>query len=235
MNPSIDLEVEGPTEEDWMAVCEHMPTFIWPACHRVVVVSPHPDDESLGCGGLIATAVQRGHDVMVIAVTDGEAATQQVDLGRTRRAELADALSCLAGDNVISRVHLGLPDGRVADDVPALGDAIAALIEPTDLVVCPIIDDGHPDHAAVSRAATTAARRVGCPALGYPVWAWHCHVPSQTSLKTATRLPLADDVLSRKRAAVSCHRSQLEGRDPVVPPAMLARLLRPFEVVVTLR
>jgi len=40
---------------------------------RVVVVSPHPDDEVLACGGLLALHARRGGEVMVVAVTDGEA------------------------------------------------------------------------------------------------------------------------------------------------------------------
>lgn len=37
----------------------------------VTVLAPHPDDESLGCGGALAAAVESGQDVTVVALTDG--------------------------------------------------------------------------------------------------------------------------------------------------------------------
>ncbi|WP_338337804.1 PIG-L family deacetylase, partial [Xanthomonas citri] len=46
---------------------------------RVVVVSPHPDDEVLGCGGLLAMAIASGRQALIVSVTDGEAAYPQDD------------------------------------------------------------------------------------------------------------------------------------------------------------
>jgi LmbE family N-acetylglucosaminyl deacetylase len=40
---------------------------------RVLVVAPHPDDESLGCGGLIASLAQKGCRFYVVFTTDGGA------------------------------------------------------------------------------------------------------------------------------------------------------------------
>jgi hypothetical protein len=51
-------------------------------------------------------------------------------------------------------------------------------------------------------------------------------------LANGERLTLTEAVLERKRRAAACYASQLDGDDPVVPPTMLTRLLRPFEVLV---
>jgi LmbE family N-acetylglucosaminyl deacetylase len=63
-----------------------------------VVVAPHPDDEILGCGGLLRHAAEQGMEVRVVAVTDGEACYPDEHwwtperLRSARRAELAAAL-----------------------------------------------------------------------------------------------------------------------------------------------
>src|SRR5690606_14834579 len=68
---------------------------------RLVVVSPHPDDETLACGGLMRAATRAGLELLVLAVTDGEACYpdgQQWTADRLRRVrpqELEDALDTL--------------------------------------------------------------------------------------------------------------------------------------------
>jgi len=145
---------------------------------------------------------------------------------------MISALSCLDPLGRIRHTRLGYPDGRVARSADSLTDEIGRRVGPSDLVACPLPDDGHPDHAAVSAAATAAARRCGAVVRWYPVWAWHCHEPARSRLAHGERLPLADEVLDRKRVAVGCYASQTDGDAPVVPADMLTRLLRPFEVLV---
>lgn len=232
MSPVLDHTLRGPAEAEWEAVLHDLPPFAWPPCRRLVVVSPHPDDETLGAGGIITLAVLRGLPVLVLSVTDGEAASPDPLLPDVRRAELARALECLDPTGCITGVRLGYPDFHVGSATEALTAAIAAHLQPDDLVLCPLTDDGHPDHDATSSAATAAAEAAGVAVRWYPVWAWHCHDPRRSMLADGERLSLPDDVLARKRAAVACYASQTSGEDPVVPPAMLVRLLRPFEVLV---
>jgi len=235
MTPVIDLQACGPSERDWAAVCDALAPFVWPPCRRVVVVSPHPDDETFGAGGLIGVAVERGLGVMVVSVTDGEAAFPHPDLAQIRRAELSNALGCLDPARSIDTVRLGFADSHVSASLRALTAEIAHCLDPDDLVVCPMPDDGHPDHGAVSAAATDAAGAVGATVRWFPVWAWHCHEPARSLLAQGERLALPPAVLCRKDRAVSCYLSQLEGETPVVPPLMMVRLLRPFEVFVVPR
>jgi len=84
---------------------------------RILIVSPHPDDESLGCAGLIRRAVARGSEVHVAILTNGEAFREsamweqrKIDLSaddlreyaRTRRSESEEATSSLG----VPRQHL---------------------------------------------------------------------------------------------------------------------------------
>src|SRR6202046_1738780 len=113
-----------------------------------VIVAPHPDDETLAAGGLIATQRSRQIPVTLLAVTDGEAAYPDVsDLGRTRRVEQTRAAEVLgiAEDAII---HFGLPDSAVAESELALTDRIEGSIDSDTLLVAPWQRDPHPDHEA---------------------------------------------------------------------------------------
>jgi LmbE family N-acetylglucosaminyl deacetylase len=233
--PAIDLRRAGPDDREWSRRITDLPPFTWPAARRLVVVSPHPDDETLGAGGLIAAAVDRGLAVVVVAVTDGEAAAPVDGLAAVRRLELATAMRRLDPCADIGVVHLGLPDGAVASHVPRLAAMLDEELDGTDLVACPLPDDGHPDHEATSTATIVAATRVGAAVRMFPVWAWHWHDPSTSSINRGSRLPLAADVRTRKRAAIACYESQLSGDEPVVPSHVVARLDRANEVFVTPR
>jgi len=233
--PIIDLCRAGPTEADWATVCDQLRPVVLPPCRRVVVVSPHPDDETFGCGGLIATAAARGLPVTVFSVTRGEAASDLPHLADIRARELAAALTCLDPTGSIRCRQLGFDDGAVRNDIAALTDVIEDDIDEHDLIVCPVSDDGHPDHDAVSLASTCAAARTGAAVRWFAVWAWHCHDPRRSIIGAGERLDLDVAAQRKKSLAVECFRSQLDGVDPVVPHWMLVRLCRPFEVLVTPR
>lgn len=230
---TIDLNAAGPAEDLWLAMCGALDRFIWPRCRRVVVVSPHPDDESLGAGGLVATAASAGCQVVIIFVTDGEAADpDRRDLAAIRRLESVAATRCLDPSGSIKVVRLGLADGAVRDAAQLLESRLEGVLEPGDLVIAPIPDDGHPDHTATSTAASAAAAHVGADVLWFPVWAWHCHDPADSSLRRGVRLDLDPAALARKVKAIGCYQSQTTGAAPVVPEHMVDRLSRPFEVFV---
>lgn len=81
----------------------------------VLVLAPHPDDEVLGCGGLVRRWCAGGSSVRVLFLTDGGADApegQRADYVRRRRSEAAAAAAVLglAGSD-----HLGLPDGALAE------------------------------------------------------------------------------------------------------------------------
>lgn len=236
MTRVIDLREPGPSEAEWAHVCDELPAFVWPDCRRMVVVSPHPDDETLGAGGVIGTAVERGLPVSILSVTDGEAAAAgpepDPELAAIRRAELTQAMARLDPTGSIHTVRLGFADSHVTASIDAITEVVARHLQPSDLVLCPLPDDGHPDHHATAVATIAAADAVDAIVHCFPVWAWHCHDPSDTVLCRGARVPLSDDVVDRKARAVACFVSQLGGPSPVVPAAMLVRLHRPFEVLV---
>ncbi|MDH5834334.1 PIG-L deacetylase family protein [Luteimonas kalidii] len=207
---------------------------------RLLVLSPHPDDETLACGGLMHAAARAGLEVALLAVTDGEAcypgdrAWTRARLRSHRPRELAHALAALDVDARIYRA--GLPDGGVSSAFDILLAAINSLIRPGDLVLAPWERDGHPDHDAVGNAALRAVPATGARLLRYPVWAWHWLDPAAAHAPfNAFRVPLSPAAHAAKREAVACFASQLGTgvppvADPILPPHVVARFERPFEV-----
>jgi LmbE family N-acetylglucosaminyl deacetylase len=212
---------------------------------RVVVVSPHPDDEVFGAGGLVQYLLVRGVPVDIVAVTDGEGshplavADQRLDLRALRAEECRRAL-CRLGWRAPSISRLGLPDGDVGAHVDRVADAVVGLLTPGTLCIAPWELDGHPDHNACGIAARAAARVTGTELLHYLVWAWHWADPQGDDLPWADcrRLNLPRRAAARKRWASGAFGSQTRplGRDhggiAVLPPPILRRLLRPFEVYI---
>lgn len=192
----------------------------------LLVVAPHPDDEVLGAGSLIGTAVRVRVPVIVLAVTDGTRSHAHVApalLGRIRTAESETALAALAetaaGDAVPTprTVRLGLPDG----EVPAYEDVLVeriveqlAQLPPGTVVTAPVRGDGHPDHDAAGRAALRAIGRVPTASLvEYPVWLWHHCSPGAPQPDVdwcrARVVAAVPEVVEARARAVEAFRSQI--------------------------
>lgn len=227
----------------WPALAE-LPLLDVAPCRRAVVIAPHPDDETLAVGGLMAVLLAAGAEVVVVAATDGEAshpASTALSPERLREVRTAETTAALAALGRVEQVRFGLPDGGLAAHEATLADALARRLGPDDWCVAPYDADAHPDHDAGGRAAQTACDRTGARLLSYPLWAWHWATPGDTRLPwhRARRLPLPADALRRKQRALACYPSQTEPLGPapedaaVVPPAVLAHFQRPEEVLFT--
>lgn len=213
---------------------------VLPARARLVVVAPHPDDELLACGGLIALHAARGGECLVIGVTDGEASHAGAPgwdaqwLARTRRAERTLGLHRLGADDA-KVICLGLPDGAVATHAALLTIALQPLLCANDLVVTTWRLDGHPDHEACGNATAQACAQVGCILLEAPVWMWHWAAPADRRVPwermRGVRLPA--ETIECRRSAVMAHATQWRPRSaqqgPVLTSAIAARLERRTE------
>jgi LmbE family N-acetylglucosaminyl deacetylase len=204
-----------------------------------VVLAPHPDDEALGVGGLIVRCIAQGWTVLVVAVSDGEAAFGRAwpRLARRRRREQSSCLARLTagGPGVLTTVRLELPDGAIAAHERELEGHLTSLLRAGDWCLTTCAWDGHPDHEATGRAAAAAAHATGVDVAEYPVWAWHWATASSFPWHRARRIDLTAREQRVKVAAVDEHRSQLASTwrhpSPVVPPHVLTRFHRLFEVL----
>jgi LmbE family N-acetylglucosaminyl deacetylase len=215
------------------------------ATPRIVIVAPHPDDEVLGAGGLIQSALTRDISIHVVAVTDGEGShphsnvTESIDFAGVRARESYAALRRLGWDEPrITRLHL--PDGQVARRKAQLDEILATIVQPGDLCVAPWRRDGHPDHDACGESALTVSRVVGATTMGYLVWAWHWADPDGSDIpwRHCQRLDMSRGDAARKRWATGAFQSQTHpiGPDaadaPVLPAPILRRFWRNYEVYV---
>ncbi|RYY72430.1 MAG: PIG-L family deacetylase, partial [Comamonadaceae bacterium] len=159
------IEGLGTPEAEWLGWpgLAHLPALtvgeLVPPGARAVVVAPHPDDEVLSVGGVLAMLAGNGSPAMVIAVTDGAAShTGSLEwprsrLLRERPRETVRALAQLGMDGEPVRLHL--PDGSVT--ASALAARLASLLRSGDVVFTTWRRDGHPDHDATGSACAEAA------------------------------------------------------------------------------
>lgn len=240
----VDVKHLGNSEAAWASSPKLLavePIEIPPVEH-VVVVAPHPDDEVLGAGGLLQRLA--GHaTVEICAVSDGEGSHPDVAERVLRRIRNQEALSAQTrlGLAAAERTRLRYPDGQVSRYEAELAEALAHRLGPTTLCVAPWRGDGHPDHEAGGRAAAAAAASAGAVLFEYLVWAWHWADPlgGEVPWASCRRLSLDRRSAARKRWATAAFHSQTRrfgpdgGQPPILPPPVLRRFWRPFEVFVT--
>jgi LmbE family N-acetylglucosaminyl deacetylase len=226
--------------------------FPWRSWHStapVLIVAPHPDDETLGCGGAIALLCAHRCPVWVLVMTDGTQSHPRSRkypapvLQQLRQEETRAALGTL-GMRSEAVTFLLLPDGELA----------TAIMLPANQTLCrnylktlapktiflPWRHDPHPDHRATWQLVMDAMADSGMTArlIEYPIWDWDAqqskHLPDANQV-SAWRLDI-QAVLGVKQRAIAAYRSQVTNLiddDPEgfrLTPAMLAHFVQPWEV-----
>jgi LmbE family N-acetylglucosaminyl deacetylase len=147
-----------------------------------IILAPHPDDEVIGCGGLLATAARTGRSPVVVYVTDGSGShprsrTFPRDVLVSLRAQEARAAARILGLDP-GRIHcMGIRDTEAPRSGPDFAAAVKGLIKiiakyANPVIVAPWSHDPHGDHQSVSQMATCAGRILNVRHLSYLVWGW---------------------------------------------------------------
>ena len=149
------------------------------AGRRLLLVVAHPDDETFGCGSVIAEAAAGGAHVTVCCATRGEAGELApgcelgtATLAETRAAELQRAATALGAVDVVLLDFVDSdmsgdagPDTLVGAPFDSVVDAVAGVVAAVDPDVVVGLDtsdgDGHRDHTRIGRATVEAVRRWG--------------------------------------------------------------------------
>jgi LmbE family N-acetylglucosaminyl deacetylase len=218
-------------ESTWAEFLSDLPRWE-PPISPTIVIAPHPDDETLGAGGLIASLREKNVDVVVVAVTDGENAYENaVGLGQVRKIEQVNALKYL-GVPQDKIVRFELPDSDVISYEQDLVDKLLPLLSKSTHIVAPWPGDFHPDHEATGRAAIEASRQTGATLTFYFFWTWHRGTPDILPKSDLRSMTLTNEALSAKRNALECHQSQLQhvSGEPILPANLLDPAERAFEV-----
>lgn len=206
---------------------------------RVLCVAPHPDDEVIGCGGLLAAWADRGCAVHVLILTCGQqgsgpapqaAQAEQAEQDpQADPGDLTDLAARRRQESLQAAVALGTPQPtflRLADRalrydatlVAALARAIAQ--HAPQVLLLPSLSEPHPDHQAAALAGLAAARDAA-PGL-HTVLFYECGAP----LHANVHFPI-DAVAPRKWQALQCFTSQL-GVEDYEPHARALAALRAF-------
>jgi LmbE family N-acetylglucosaminyl deacetylase len=123
----------------------------------VLVVAPHPDDETLAAGGVIAMHAQAGDWVTVAVVTDGRRSTagglSPEEMSARRAVEVASACQKLG---VTDLVCLDLPEDNWSPVEATAG--LSPLVAAAGTIYGPSCVDFHPDHLAVARLLASLTR-----------------------------------------------------------------------------
>jgi LmbE family N-acetylglucosaminyl deacetylase len=176
---------------------------------NVLVLAPHPGDETLACGGLIAQCCRRGRPPFVMVLADGSALPPHHNeytpdrLANLHEHQTRAALRCL-GMPVDRVIMVGLFDGHIPSDgyvFEAVVKAVSLVMWARDCnVICaPRADSPAAEHGAVHRIAAEVASRTGVGIFTY--------------VEPGITLPDAEDgwrldilsQLDRKHAAIAAH------------------------------
>ena len=191
----------------------------------VAVVTAHPDDETIGLGGVMAHL----RNLTLLQLTDGAPLDPAAAAGAgfpnrqayaaARRGEIVDALAVLVEGRLSRQVFYEVPDGRLADHLAGVVERLVEDLICVDAVLTHPYEGGHFDHDAAAFAVQEACTRLA--RLGG-------HVPARLEFTSYHRVggrlrtgrflddpcapevvvPLTPEAARRKEAAFACHRSQ---------------------------
>ena len=172
---------------------------------RLLVLAPHPDDEVIGCGGLVAQHLREGRAVRIVIATDGA----EANAGASDREEESRRGVAMLGDGA-ELTFLRFPDRGLDERIGQQLRDVLASYRP-DLILVPSPIEIHPDHFALAKAfcdvvqgdellfADLATAKVAFYEVGQPL--------------RPNALVDISDVADAKYAAIAEHRSQTERLD----------------------
>jgi LmbE family N-acetylglucosaminyl deacetylase len=218
-----------------------------------LVIAPHPDDESLGCGGALALLADARAPAWVLTLTDGAAShpgSRRYPPAALRQLREQEARAAIAqlGLPPEAVTFLRLPDTAAPRvDAPDFSPAverieayIAALNPPPATLLVPWRREPHCDHRAAWELVQAAVPRLAQQPrlLEYPIWLWDLGAPDDYPRPgeiDTWRLDIRA-ALPRKHAAIAAHRSQTTALIDDAPngfrlsATMLARAAGPWEM-----
>jgi LmbE family N-acetylglucosaminyl deacetylase len=216
----------------------------------VLVVAPHPDDETLGCGGAISLLRASGCAVYVLVISDGTLSHPRSvkypapRLRSLREAETLEALAIL-GVSKTETLFLRLKDGSIptsaSTGIRAAVTRCRTYLEAVSpkTIFLPWRFDPHPDHRATWKLIRTVLGYLNNTPriIEYPIWDWDPNQGDLTNFEQVVGWRLdVRSVSKTKRIAISAYRSQttnLIDDDPdgfQLTPEMVANFIRPWEL-----
>jgi N-acetylglucosamine malate deacetylase 1 len=196
---------------------KYKPAIVWdPQGKRIVVLSPHMDDEVIGCGGTLYKHIQNGAEITVVYMTDGRYGSKDLQNynGQERKRREKELMQVRKTEARLAIESLGIKEGIFLDaeetrlnstnEMRSKLSRILHSIEP-DLVYLPFFLEEHPDHRATSQILLDATddSHFTFDCCAYEVW---------TPLFPNCFVAISD-VIEKKKQALRCYQSQLAEKD----------------------
>jgi LmbE family N-acetylglucosaminyl deacetylase len=170
---------------------------------NIVVIAPHPDDESIGCGGTVQLHRNKGDRVVAVFLTSGELGLKHLPPARAREIREREAQKAAKILGIAKLEFLRQPDWYLGDHVAKAAAALRPILvrEWPEIIYLPHPQEWHPDHQASLPIVQRALRRSGLKPqlLGYEIW---------TPLTTHDIAKDISRVMKSKLRAVRAHASQ---------------------------
>jgi len=178
-----------------------------PQGEKVLVLAPHPDDETLGAGGAIRLLVEMKKHVKVVFLTSGEMAAPQYKKGSEAYASLreSEAAKALSVIGVKDYSFLRFKDRGLSESIDDVFEGIRQLFNDTafDTLYCTSPLELNPDHRAAASVAMHIQEDSGCDVVFYEI----------TSPLRPNILVDITQVYKRKARAMKAYSSQLTIKD----------------------
>jgi len=169
---------------------------------NVLAIAPHPDDESIGCGGTLRKHVLAGAHVTVVFLTSGELGLKHLAKEKAWQVRETEARKAAEILGIAETVFLRGPDWMIGDS--AVGEQLRPILESKEwsTVYLPHPGEWHPDHKAcvsIVRSALPAQRNFSAVLRGYEIW---------TPLSEYQHVEDISSVMAVKLRAIRAHQSQ---------------------------
>jgi LmbE family N-acetylglucosaminyl deacetylase len=175
-----------------------------PSGEKIIVISPHPDDETLGMGGTISLLMEAQKKLKALFLTSGERADpssghKQKEYALMRENEAAKAMKVLG---VADFEFLRFPDRGLFENLKTLKDALSKAIDDysPDTIYCTSPVEPHPDHRAAAMASLSLQE-----SNGYGIMFYECVAPLRPN-----RFVDISGVFPKKLKAMKAYKSQLK-------------------------
>jgi LmbE family N-acetylglucosaminyl deacetylase len=169
---------------------------------RVLIISPHPDDEAIGCGGAIFLHYKEEAEVQVLHLTSGEQGCNDMEMEAARelRETEAGVASQVLGTKAL--YFWREPDGKLTV-TRELVDKLARLLDEVrpDRIYTPHLFDSHPDHRAATKLVQQAVAQLDWTPQCYMYEIW-------TPLLSIDLMADISAWAAVKRGAIRAHKSQ---------------------------
>jgi len=164
----------------------------------MLVLAPHQDDETIGCGGVLALQVASKHAAAIVMLQDGASGCEQLGMTREQMMELRNNESRNAAAVIDLEPPIFLNHSLLAESIPEATESIRRILieREVDAVFVPFVLDAHPDHRVTNYILAGALADIprNVRVFGYEVW----------GLCVPNVIVVIDDVMEKKLEMLSC-------------------------------